>query len=205
MIRKDIQVLIIDDNYDDNRPLVIKLKEQYEVVRVFKNPNEGLDYALDNLIHKLIVILDIDFGTNSIDGHKVFQQIRSKTRLVEIIIMTAKDLDSIDINYFGDFINQNAFAFISSTEDYEKIIKYVNKAAVKLDSQIDSLLEKWIEKKTKEERKKPFILTKEGKKYDLNNVLKEIRLQTAFGKEFEKNILRLAIDLLSRGKEKIND
>ena len=47
------------------------------------------------------------------------------------------------------------------------------------------------------------MVSSSGESYTLEEVLKEIRLQTDFGKEITKNINKLTIDLLMRNKEKL--
>jgi hypothetical protein len=55
------------------------------------------------------------------------------------------------------------------------------------------------------DREKPYLLTRSGQSYSLNQILQEIRLQTEFGKGMERNILNLTIDLLARQKEQLTD
>jgi hypothetical protein len=44
-----------------------------------------------------------------------------------------------------------------------------------------------------------------GKMYSLKQILKEIEDETNFGKGIEKKIIKLAIDLLVRGKKKLDE
>jgi hypothetical protein len=102
-------------------------------------------------------------------------------------------------------INHDAFALESVTADYSQIISLVEGASHKLDARVDAVLEDWITKQSVEKRAKPYLQTKDGKTYTLDNILESIRLQTTIGKQMERNILKLAVDLLTRQKTKLDD
>ena len=44
-----------------------------------------------------------------------------------------------------------------------------------------------------------------GRSYSMNDILESIRMQTEIGVTFEKNLLKLAIELFSRQKLKMDD
>ena len=49
------------------------------------------------------------------------------------------------------------------------------------------------------------MITASGKTYTLRNILSEVREQTETGRQLEKNLMMLTIDLLLREKETLQD
>ena len=74
-----------------------------------------------------------------------------------------------------------------------------------LETRVDCILEEWISKMDKDELKKPYLTTKSGKIYTLEELMVEIRLETELGRQMKKSILLLAIDLLTSNQEHLND
>jgi hypothetical protein len=56
-----------------------------------------------------------------------------------------------------------------------------------------------------EKRDQVILKTKEGETYTMNDLLESIRKQTEVGITFEKNLLKLAIELFSRQKLKLDE
>ena len=204
MNKKPIEVVIIHDELKENDTLVFQLREKYESVKLITDSNEGLKYVMDNLSKKMVVILDRNFRANEPTGFEVFEKIRQKTSLVHIIIWTADQLFQIESEELKEFINNHALALLTSSDGAEEIIKQVDNAAHQLDIRLDSALEQWISLHPESEKQSPYIVSRDGKSYTLNEILNEIRLKTPFGMDTEKDILLLAIDMLSRGKKKID-
>ncbi len=201
------KIVIIHDDIIEKDPLIIVLKEKYgdDNVVLLKKSKDGLNYVVENaLSQKMIVILDLNFKAGEPSGVQVFEEIKKKTSLVYIIIWTASALEDINREDLKSMINNDALAFMSSTDDIEKIMRKVNYASHQLDIRLDSALEQWIGLHPESERNSPYIITRDGKSYSLNQILDEIRLKSAFGMEMEKDILLLAIDMLARGKKKID-
>jgi CheY-like chemotaxis protein len=203
----DVKIIVIDDDLKNNNPLLILLREEYttENVYLFAESKEGLDFVIHNLSRKMIVILDLGFGNGQMQGIDVFDEIRNKTSLVYVIIRTAQDLSKVSNADLQKMINNDAMALVDRTEGYKKVLEYVAKAAHQLETRVDSVIERWITRHSDEEREQPYMATRSGKRYSLNDVLQEIRHQTEFGKDMEKKILYLTIDLLTREKEAIDD
>jgi len=201
-----VKIVIIHDDLKDNDPLIAELGIKYGVenVKLIQKSKDGLDYVFQNLSQKMVVILDLNFKRGEPSGADVFESIRRETSLVYIIIWTASDLSDVKRDDLVRFINNDALAFQDSTTDYSKMVDLVDKAAHQLDVKVASALEQWISKHTEEEKNKPYVTNREGQTYTLSQILIEIRKQTPFGMEMEKNILILAIDMLARGKKEIN-
>lgn len=201
------EILIIDDNFDIFDPLVIELKERFPNanVSVQTDPTDGLNYVLSNLSKKIIVLLDYNFKIGQPKGHDILLKIREKTSLVYVILMTAKQFSTIPHEELVDFINNDTLAIVQNTEDTYKIISIVSKAEQQLSARVDCVLEQWIANHSEEEQNEPYLTTVLGQNYTLKNIVTEIRQQTEFGKKMERNILMLAVDLLTRGKKQLDD
>ncbi len=193
-------VVLIDDNMDEMAPLVIKLKSHYKVVVVFRIPEEGLIYIKDNLFERIIVILDIMFGSSKEMGHTLAGDIRRLSHLIPIILWSAVDERT---ETFSDFINNKVFAFIKKTDPIQLILDKVKAADSTLDSSVDGALQEWIKLQDSQKRNMPYLITAGGRQYTLNQMLEEIRKQTHLGQQFEKDLIMLTIDLLLRNKEKL--
>jgi hypothetical protein len=196
-------IAINDGLIPDIDPLFIALKEglpSNEIVH-FPNSNEGLKYVLENLNQKMVVILDINFSPGEKSGYEVFDDIRKKTSLVFIIMVTVRNLSEIPLSNLIAWINNDAVA-LENTFSYPKIVSLVRDAIHKLDVQVDCVIEEWIMRHPPDNREQPLIKTKDGKSYSMNDILKAIRHREPIGLEFERNLLKLAIDIFSRQKTK---
>ena len=202
-----VKILIIHDDMLDRDPLVVMLREVYgnENVLLRKKSSEGIKYIHDNLDNKLIVLLDFDLGEGEPHAPEVLEKIREETSLIYVIIITAKQFSSIPAEAMVNFINNRALGIIQNTADTTDIMNLVGKAAHELDSRIDCILEQWILRRPDDERNKPYLSTRSGKTYSLEQLILEIRQQTDLGKQLEKSILQLAIELLTNGNKKVDD
>lgn len=200
------EIVIIDDSFDIFDPLVVELRENFPQanVTVINNPDEGLKFILSNLSKKIIVLLDYNFKTGQPKGHDILLKIREATSLVYIIIMTAKQFSTIPHSELVDFVNNDALAIVQNTVDTSEIIKLVLKASQQLSVRVDCVLEQWISNHSEDKQNEPYLTTSSGETYTLKGVLNEIRQQTDFGRKIERNIMMLAIDLLTRGKKQVN-
>ena len=199
-----IRIVIIDDNFPENDPLVITLKEKHgeENVQIFRSPDEGIAFVLNNLSSKVVVLLDMTFGTNDRKGYEIFSEIRSKTSLATIIIMSA-NLANLSNETLQGFINNHAFSAIHSNRSVKENLPIIENAVEELSLRVDCALEEWILRHSPEGRDKPYLTLRTGEKYSLNQVLTEIRLNTELGISLQKKILNLTVELLSRQKEQL--
>ncbi len=202
-----IQIFIIHDDLPENDPLIISLKEKYgeSNVRLEKKSSRGLEYIHNNLSSKLIVLLDFDLGQGEPHAPEIIEKIRQDTSLIYVIIVTAKQFSEISSYDLVKFINNEALAIIQNTADTSEIVALVDKAAHELDSRVDCVLEQWIAKRPKEEKLKPYLTTRSGKVYTLDNLIVEIRKETEIGKRLEKGILQLAIEQLTKEGKQLDD
>jgi hypothetical protein len=201
------KILIIHDDLSPIDPILISLKEIYGIDNVIleSDPVKGLEYIDKNITSKLIVLLDYDLGTGNPNAPIVFRKIRERTSLIYVIIWTATLLTEISKEDLIEFINNDALAFIQNTESVATVISLIKKASHRLETRVDCILEQWISKRSQEELEKPYLTTKSGLIYTLEELMVEIRMQTEIGQKMEKSILQLAIDLLTSNERKLND
>lgn len=90
------RVVFIDDNLSETEPFVRNISKSYKDVDcsgVFKNPDEGLKYVLDNLSERMIVFIDWNFGANQKKGIELLREIRSQTSLLYVVMMSANQIE----------------------------------------------------------------------------------------------------------------
>jgi hypothetical protein len=202
------KIVVIHDDIEQHSPIIVELSIKYgeENVVLIKHSATGLDYVLKNLGQKMVVLLDKNFyDGKEMSGIKVFEKIRETTSLVYIILITVSKITEIDDDDLKMLINKDLFKFESFTSDYTKIITLVDEAAMSLDLRIDAVIEDWIMRHPESARNAPLLKTKDGKTYSMSQILESIRMQSEVGVDFEKNLLKLAIELFSRQKLRIDD
>jgi DNA-binding NtrC family response regulator len=207
MDNSNLNIIVIDDNLKETDPLLVQLKLTFHeaCITLMTSAQEGLEYILANLNSKMIVMLDYDLGANEPNGTELFIKIREKTSLLYVIIITAKLIDDISRTELVTYINKDALAIVDKTVSLADKIAVVQEAVHALDVRVDCVLEQWIANHSEDERNAPYLTTSSGKTYTLKEILTEIRQQTEFGKKMERNIMMLAVDLLTRGKKQVND
>ncbi len=199
MEKSDIQIVIIDDQLYKTDPLLLKIQQNYQVVQLFNKAEKGLKFIEQNEDKKIIVVLDIRFTKGLLDGHSILAEIRKMSMLIPVILWSAVDEKKEE---FSDFIQNKAFSFVKQGNS-ASLIKAIQEAEIHLKTSVSGALEDWINTHKDNEKSQTYLMTSEGKRYSLNDILKAVRLQTEFGKSFEKSLLKLTIDRLMRGKEKI--
>jgi len=192
------RIIYIDDNIDDDDPLVLSLKDEGFEVKVIKDSKSAREYIKTRQYD--IVLLDLDMGARSISGNQLFNEIRKVNEKVSVVIISAyiKRQQNDD---FLEFINNEAKAIFNRTEDISKKVAKIKKIRDELNISPGGALKDWI-LKTKDPDA-VIMVTKDGRKYTAADILKEIKLRTPLGLQFERDLNRLTIDLIARGKEQI--
>lgn len=199
----EIQILILEDDLKlKEDSLVWELNDRFgeKNIQFISKPKDGLDFIRANLDKNMIVLLDIDFPENEMNGHQILSEISSISKLIPVILWSGVDENK---ESFSDFINNDAFGFISKTATTEEAMTRISKAVDFIESSLDNTIEDWILRRD-EDKDKPVYFTGNGKSYSLNEILFEIRQQTEIGKAFSERLNKLTIDLLLRNKEKLN-
>ena len=202
-MKSDTKVIIIDDQFNpEDDPTYIVLKEHYADVLTFDSSVNALKELHKYLDDKIIILLDLSFPSKEPDGHKVLEKIREENRLIPVIIWSAVNENE---ESFSDLINNDAFGFLKRDVSTEQILAKLEEADTYLNSSVSGALEDWIKAHPQKDQEAPYIISVDGKELTLNELLKEVRLQTKLGQSFSKKLNKLTIDLLLRKKENLND
>jgi len=205
---KPIQIIIIDDDPEmETRPLYEELVETYGKTSVIwkEDAVAGLHYIQNNLTKRTVVILDYDFGSKKENGLKVFNMIQKESRLLYIILNTAKSIADIPAHELKSFINNHLMALVDKTDGYEKTLEEVGNAIQFLNSRLDCILEEWILRHEFFTREKPYLKDKTGKTYSLNYILEEIRKDSQFGRSISMDIIDMAISMVQADIDKLEN
>lgn len=198
----EVTFVVIDDTISiKEHPLLYTLEDKGFKVLFFQNPEQGLDFIKNHLELNIIVLLDIQFSaTDNENGHSILKKINEKSELIPVILWSGIDETE---ETFSDFINNNAFGFISKASTIEESLVSIEKALIFLKTNLDNTIEDWIIQK-EEDKDLPIFISSDGNSFSLNEILHEIRTQTEVGKSFSRRLNELTIDLLLRKKESLN-
>jgi len=194
-------IIIIDDQVQDEELLIV-IKENYADVIVYNSSTEAIKNLSRHYGHRIIILLDLSFPTNQINGHQVLERIRESNTLIPVIIFSAVNENE---SGFSDLINNSAFGFLKRDASLKQILDMLQKAEFFLKTSIGGALEEWIKTHSEEELDRPYLVSVDGNNFTLKELLSEVRLQTEVGQSFSKSLSKLTIDLLARGRENLND
>ncbi len=197
MALSQTHIIIIDDTTQDDEALMEVLREHYEFVHLFAKGSECLKYFKDanNLNQNNLVLLDIQLPEMKMSGHETLAGIRQISHLIPVILWTNADRK----DEFGDFINNEANGFIGKSASSQEILNKIQEIETKhiKNNGISAALEKWIYRQERGKLDKPYLIEANGKAYTLNDLLREIRLQTEVGRKFETDAYDMLIDILT--------
>lgn len=205
---RPFQIVIIDDDLQFiTKPLYEELVDIYGQNNIIwkETPEEGLTYLESNLTKRTIVILDYYFGQhNRYNGLDWFQPLQDKSKLLYIILNTSHEIDIIPREQLKYCINNHLMSLVDKTDGYTKTLSEVEKAIGYLNNRVDCILEEWILRHEFFTREKPYMKDSTGNIISLNDVLREIRQDTDFGRKMSSKIISTAISLLQRDIDKID-
>ena len=200
-------LIVIDDDSEFKRePFFVEVAEAFPgmVIFFFENPKEAIPCINNKLeaAEKVIVLLDLGFANDTLQGTEILRIIRQKSYLIPVIILTAAD---DDLKVAEELVNYKATAFMRKTFSLLDKISILRSIVDYLNLDLPSAIDEWIETNPNERRKIQYIATSNGKSYTLNEILNEIRRETSIGKDFANKLIKLTVDLVSRNKENLND
>lgn len=193
---KNILILIVDDNFEEEDPLIFELQETFKdgIVLV---PDEALKFISESLSQPIIVLLDISMP-HHLDGHRTLEEIRKMSFNIPVVLFSAIDEKE---ETFSDFINRRVVGFIRKSESSSNIIERLKQIAGNFDFQFDYAIENWLERQPEEMKTKPFLKTSEGEVLSYSDMLKEIRMDSEIGKKMLLKLRNLSIDLFSENQK----
>ncbi|MBQ6068886.1 MAG: hypothetical protein IJK84_05225 [Bacteroidales bacterium] len=199
------KIVFIDDNMREglDNPFVRSIgKFQKDAdLSVFKDPSEGLTYVLNNLNNQMIVFLDCKFDGYGLQGINVLRQIREKTSLLYIVMMSANAISQISSLDIIEMINEDYIWFFDRNNGtFTDASKLIDRIKNLWKTRFDCILEKWILKHPEDADKFAFREAG-GNSYTWAEMLKQLRLQTEVGKLFEGMVNEYYIYQLLKSEE----
>lgn len=199
------KIVFIDDNLSEKEPFVQNIRKknkEADCSHVFKNPEEGLKYVIENLNERMIIFIDWNFGSNQKKGIDLLRDIRRQTSLLYIVMMSANSLESIPSESIIEMINEdNIFYLNRNNSDFETPNAIIEKIQRAWKTKFDCILEQWLVRHPEDNNKEAFTDNTTGKRYTWSDILPELRRQSDIGKSFEGNLNQYYIDLLQRQKK----
>ena len=199
------KLVFIDDNMHEgiDTPFVRaigKLQNDAELA-VFQNPQLGLQYVLDNLNSKMIVFLDYKFDGYGLQGINVLKQIREKTSLLYIVMMSVNSINQFAAADIIEMINEDYIWFFDRNNGtMQDASTLIDKIKHLWDVRFDCILEQWLLRHPEDNNKEAYSELG-GKTYTWEDILVELRMQTPVGKAFEGKLNEFYIYQLNRSKK----
>ena len=188
---KDFLIVFIDDNFTEMSPLVQTLDIEFpraDVSHVYQEPEKGVEFVLNNLDKRMIVFIDWNYRGTSVKGIKHLRTIRERTSLLYIIMMSANQVQQnlqVKNSDIVEMMNEeNFYYFDSSINDNQDAVQLVKTIIGKWESRFDCVLEQWLIRH--HEDKKKLAMRQDGIDYTWEDILKQVRMQTKIGREFER-------------------
>ncbi len=183
------KVVFIDDNLKKGlrEPFVNSIKKLRPEIdpSVFINPEAGLSFVLENMNNRMIVFLDCRFDGYGLQGINLLKQIREKTSLLYIVMMSANNLSQIAGVDIVEMINQDYIWFLDrNNSTVQDACKMIDDISALWDSRFDCVLEHWLIRH--QEDKDKVVYNKNNKVYTWGPLLNEVRTQTEVGRDFER-------------------
>lgn len=186
-------VCIDDDNKIQEDAFFDEIEDEVNEIRLFTNPQKGLEYINENLGKNLVVLLDWRYNNSASQGEVVIKKIYETSTLIPVIVFTGADINASEANKMFD---GHAFYCLPKGASIEKMRKAVENAYAWTQNDIRSVIERWILNQDEERREKPYMRS-DNQVLTLNQILDAIRNQTELGKEMTNGILRLATELFT--------
>lgn len=198
----DFKIVFIDDNLSEEEPFVQNIRKHYkdaDYKHVFQNPDKGLEYVLDNLNNKMIVFIDWNFSGHRKKGIDLLKEIRKKTSLLYIVMMSANQLGTdIPLDSIIEMMNEENFFYLDrSNDDFNSVTAIIDKIRANWNTKFDCVLEQWLIRHPEDNNKEAYSEASTGKTYTWADILSELRLQSSIGKSFEQELNEYYILLLS--------
>lgn len=178
-------IIIVDDTMGEKDPFVVELKLTYQkeaVVSYFENVQEAMAFVDEHMSERMIIIMDCRFGSVW-QGVDAVINLRKKTSLIYVIMMSANSVTQLSSNDIMNLINMDSLFFIKNT-DIEGAKERIKQIRTQWNARFDCVLEEWLLRHPEDNTKEAF--SEQGKTYTWNDILDELRHQTPVGKSFEQ-------------------
>ena len=202
----DFKIVFIDDNLSEEEPLVQNIRKHYkdaDYKHIFQDPDKGLEYVLANLNSKMIVFIDWNFSGYRKKGIDLLKEIRKRTSLLYIVMMSANQLRTdIPLDSIIEMMNEENFFYLDrSNDDFNSVTAIIDKIRANWNTKFDCVLEQWLIRHPEDNNKEAYSEASTGKAYTWADILSELRLQSSIGKLFEQKLNEFYIYQLNRSKK----
>lgn len=154
----------------------------------FTDPNEGLKFIMDNLSSQMIAFIDCKFDEFAKQGTDLLKEIREKTSLLCIVMMSANNLRQIEGIDISAMINEDFIWFYDRNNgSVDEACALIQQITQYWSSRFDCVLERWLVRHPEDKDKIAFRQVS-GESYTWEQILTELRLQTKIGRLFEQMI-----------------
>ena len=202
----DFKIVFIDDNLSEEEPLVQNIRKHYkdaDYKHIFQDPDKGLEYVLANLNSKMIVFIDWNFSGYRKKGIDILKEIRKRTSLLYIVMMSANQLRTdIPLDSIIEMMNEENFFYLDRrNDDFNSVTAIIDKIRANWNTKFDCVLEQWLIRHPEDNNKEAYSEASTGKAYTWADILSELRLQSSIGKSFEQKLNEYYIYQLQRSKK----
>ena len=202
----DFKIVFIDDNLSEEEPLVQNIRKHYkdaDYKHIFQDPDKGLEYVLANLNSKMIVFIDWNFSGYRKKGIDILKEIRKRTSLLYIVMMSANQLRTdIPLDSIIEMMNEENFFYLDrSNDDFNSVTAIIDKIRANWNTKFDCVLEQWLIRHPEDNNTEAYSEASTGKAYTWADILSELRLQSSIGKSFEQKLNEYYIYQLQRSKK----
>jgi hypothetical protein len=199
-------LVFIDDNMREglDNPFIRSIGKFKEdaTLSVFIDPQEGLDFVLNNLNSRMIVFLDCKFDGYGLQGINVLKKIREQTSLLYIVMMSANAISQIAGLDIIEMINEDFIWFFDRNNGTVKdACDLIDRIKTLWATRFDCVLEQWLIRHPEDNDKEAFSEASTGRTYTWADILEELRLQTSVGKSFEQKLNEYYIYQLNRSNK----
>lgn len=191
------KIVVVDDELKNNHPLIVKLGQIFDRVKLFNKASEAIADIRECLGSRIIMILDLRLSGGE-TGSRALIALRELSYQIPVIIWTAVDEKTIE---FFDLINFKAYAIRDKDESTENMLALVQQADADISYALSNALERWILAQPGD-HDAIYAVATNGESYSLNQMLEEVRKDTAKGKEFTQDLVNLTIELMEKEEKK---
>lgn len=183
------KLVFIDDNMkdgtDDAFVRAIGKKLSDAELAVFTDPDEGLKFIMEHLNSQMIAFIDCKFDGFAKQGTDLLKDIRKKTSLLYIVMMSANNLKQIEGIDIAAMINEDFIWFYDRNNgSVEGACTLIQQITQYWSSRFDCVLERWLVRHPDDKDK--VVYSRNKTDYSWGQLLNEVRMQTEVGKDFAR-------------------
>ena len=181
-------LVFIDDNMKDgvNDAFVRAIGKMLSdaELTVFTDPDDGLKFIMDNLNSQMIAFIDCKFDGFAKQGTDLLKEIRKKTSLLYIVMMSANNLKQIEGIDIAAMINEDFIWFYDRNNGSVEACTLIQQITQYWSTRFDCVLERWLVRHPDDKDK--VVYSRNKTDYSWGQLLNEVRLQTEVGKDFAR-------------------